>query len=55
MLKDKKRLSEAFKKASESENFMKLHTAYKGAKQLVTLGLESLGTGDLKRKRGFFR
>ena len=48
MLKDKKRLSEAFKKASESEKFMKLHTAYKGAKQLATLGLGKIRNQGLK-------
>ncbi len=48
MLKDKKRLSEAFKKASESEKFIKLHTAYKGAKQLATLGLGKIRNQGLK-------
>lgn len=37
MLQYRKKLSEVFGKASESENFMKLHTAYRGAKQLATL------------------
>ncbi len=48
MLKDKKRLSEVFRKASESENFMKLHTAYRGAKQIATLGLKKIRNQGLK-------
>lgn len=54
MFKNKKRLSEVFRKASESENFMKLHTAYKGAKQLTTLGLGKIKNRGLKLREKLF-
>lgn len=54
MIKAKKRLSEIFRKASESRNFIKVHTLYKGTKQLAVLGLGELRNMRLKAKEKLF-
>lgn len=54
MLKDKKILSEIFKKASESENFIKFHTVYRGAKQLAAMSVGRLKNTALKAGEKLF-